>query len=144
MLLERGITGFFDIDVCPLGENNYRAFKQACYSFCMNFGNLKNVCNPDNTNYFYAHFAFGRQNMYILLNKYYPIVAFTNELTMNEKSFINIEENLYVLANYNMVGAEILNAAFTYSEHNLSKAELKQVKYWNPTSIGNIIFNEWD
>ena len=43
-----------------------------------------------------------------------------------------------------MVGAEILNAAFTSSEHNLSEVELKQIKYWNPTSIGNIIFNEWD
>ena len=144
MLLERGITGFFDIDVCPLDQNNYSAFKKACYLIHIGFWELNNVCNPDNTNYFYAHFAFGRQNMYILLNKYYPIVAFTNELTMNEKSFINIEENLYVLANYNMVGAEILNAAFTYSEHNLSKAELKQIKYWKPTSIGNIIFNEWD
>lgn len=144
MLLEKGITGFFDIYSDPLGEINYSAFKQACYSIRMDFCNLNNVCNPDNTNYFYSHFTFNGQNLYILLNKYYPIVAFTNELTMNGKTFIDFKENSFVLASYNMVGAEILNAAFTSSEHNLSEVELKQIKYWNPTSIGNIIFNEWD
>lgn len=110
----------------------------------MDFWNLNNVCDPDNTNYFYGHFTSNRQDLYILLNKYYPIAAFTNELTMNKKTFIDISENLYILGNYDIVRAEILNAAFTYSEHNLSKAELHQIKYWNPTSIGNIIFNEWD
>lgn len=144
MLLEKGITGFFDIDVCPLGENNYRAFKQACYSFCMNFWNLKNVCNPDNTNYFYAHLTFNGQNLYILLNRYYPIIAFTNDLAMNQKTFVDISEDINVFVNYDIIKADVLNSPFTYSEHNLSKAELKQISYWNPTSVGNIIFNEWD
>ena len=143
MLLKRGITGFFNVDAGSLEENDYTAFQQICYSIIhINNWHLINVCNPDHTNYFYAQFISNKQNLYVLLNKYYPIAAFTNELTMNEKTFIDVPENLYM--NYDIVGAEILNSPFTDSQHNLSKAELEQIRYWNPISVGNIIFNEWD
>ena len=144
MLLNRGITGFFDVNSHTLNENDFITFKKILYSIHINEWNLIEICNPNNTNYFYANFTYNGHNLYILLNKYYPIIAFTNELTLNEKLFIDISESLIYFSNYDVVGAETLNSEFTNYEHNLSKIELEQIKYWNPISVGNIIFNEWD
>ncbi|WP_295071489.1 hypothetical protein [Ruminococcus sp.] len=144
MILKRGITGFFDGDNCSLTENGYMAFKQVCYCIQTNTTNLLDICKPDNANYFYAHFNTYGKELYVLLNKYHPIIAFTNELTFMNKVFINVPENHVYFMNYDIVSADILNSPFTNIEYDLFKVELEQIKYWNPTSIGNIIFNEWD
>ncbi|MBQ6041104.1 MAG: hypothetical protein IJL32_10065 [Oscillospiraceae bacterium] len=144
MILKRGITGFFDADI--FAENDFTAFKQVCYCIQTNTAHfhLLDVCRPDHANYYYAHFHTNGQDFYMLLNKYYPLVAFTNELAFTNKVFINVSENAVYLMNYDTVNADILNAPFIDIEHDLSKAELAQIKYWNPASVGNIIFNEWD
>lgn len=144
MILKRGITGFFDVGDCPLAENDYSAFKQVCYSIRAKNRELLDICRPNNTNYFYAQFTSDGQNFYVLLNKYYPVIAFTNELTFMNKAFVDFTEISSYFTGYDMVRAEVLNARFTNIEHDLSKAETEQIKYWEPISIGNIIFNEWD
>ena len=144
MILKRGITGFFDVDI--LVENDYKTFKQVCHCIQMNTTNfnLLDIYRPNSTNYFYANFNTNGQDFYILLNKFYPIVAFTNELTFMDKVFINVSKKPVYLMNYDIVNADILNSPFIDIENDLSKVELEQIKYYNPTSIGNIIFNEWD
>ena len=139
MLLERGITGFFNCE--PLEENDYTAFKRACYAV-RDYWDLRDIGRPDCANYFYAQFTADGQNLYLLLNRYYPVIGFTHALDLYEKTFIDVPEN--PVMNYDIVPAEILNAPFKNIKHNLSKGELKEIQYWNPISIGNILFNEWD
>ena len=48
-----------------------------------------------NTSYFYAHFIFDDNDLYILLNKYYPVIAFVQKLEINKK-FIDCQiMNIY-------------------------------------------------
>ncbi|MFC0213118.1 hypothetical protein ACFFK0_11745 [Paenibacillus chartarius] len=53
---------------------------------------------------------------------------------------------------YQVVCSDELNVLLRYSgaellldhKHELNKAELEQVKYWKPNTIGEIVFNFWD
>ena len=66
------------------------------------------------------------------------------EILEINKKFIDFNRmNVYFMG-YEMINANILNSEFTGKEHNLSPVELEQIKYWEPGSIGNIIYNEWD
>ncbi len=143
MILKRGITGFFDVQNEPLKELDLKAFKQVCYSARIDSLSLKQVCSPKYTNYYYAHFGNGKKDLYVLLNKIYPIVAFTDSFTF-EKRFIDIPESSALFWDYEIPGAVSLNSAFAYNDHELSEAELQQIRYWKPVSVGNIVFNDWD
>lgn len=148
MILKKGITGFFDVRDEIKDETGYYDFKKICYSIRMDNLKLLEVCNSDNaryfnTSYFYAHFILDDNDLYILLNKYYPVIAFVQKLEINKK-FIDCQiVNIY-FTDYEVINANTLNSEFTGKEHNLSPVELQEIKYWNPSSIGNIIYNEWD
>ena len=148
MILKKGITGFFDVRDESKDETGYYDFKKICYSIRMNNLKLLEVCNSDNaryfnTSYFYAHFILDDNDLYILLNKYYPVVAFVQKLEIDKK-FIDFKRINVYFTGYEIINANILNSEFTGKEHNLSPVELEQIKYWEPGSIGNIIYNEWD
>ena len=84
-----------------------------------------------------------KQEVYLLQNKYYPIIAMTKELSLYEKVFIDIIDPFRIIDG-EIISAEILNEAFDDTQYHLSNVELQQIRYWKPVSIGNIIFNEWD
>ena len=50
------------------------------------------VCAPDNASYYYARLVFGGNDIYILLNKYYPVIAFSHGIEMNNKTFFDDAE----------------------------------------------------
>jgi hypothetical protein len=35
-------------------------------------------------------------------------------------------------------------AGITLSSHSLDHAELEQISYWRPSTVGELIFNYWD
>lgn len=140
ILIKKGITGFHSIREALPAMNDYKNFRNICYSM-QNVLNRKiiDTDNPDYTNYFLTEFD---NKLYFLLNKYYPIAGFTNEISTPDKIFIDAEFDFFT--EYEIIPAVILNSGFKETENNLSQCELEQVKYYNPVSVGNIIFNEWD
>ncbi|MDE6851494.1 MAG: hypothetical protein K2J67_03265 [Lachnospiraceae bacterium] len=144
MFLGRGITGFFEHGNVFLEESAYSEFQQSCYGFRDKQWDMVCICNPDDTNYYYAIWKWKGQEIYLLKNKYYPVVAFTRGLRLNEKEFVNPPEPFPVPYGSDLVNAEILNTPWDGSRHHLSDGEIQQIQYWKPISLGNIIFNEWD
>lgn len=150
MLLEKGITGFFEYGYGIMPELDDTAFQRMCYTVRNKQWNMAGIFCQYHTNYFYAHFQ-GRydteqrekQEVYLLQNKYYPIIAMTKELSLYEKVFIDITDPFRIIDG-EIISAEILNEAFDDTQYHLSNVELQQIRYWKPVSIGNIIFNEWD
>lgn len=145
MLLEKGITGFFDARDGYLEESAFSEFKKYCYGFKVQGWDLADICNLDHISYYYAWWNVDGQKIYILQNKFYSYLAFTEELQQNEKVFIappnSFQDPLYG----KILSAEVLNDPWEEKKmHHLSNAELEQIRYWKPGSIGNIIFNEWD
>ena len=133
MILPAGITGFFHNSVMP--ELDFKKFQQYCYS--VRAFPVLEISNQKQNNYFCAKFP----DFYLLLNRYYPFAGVVKVLSA-EKIFITISFPEFF--EYEFLPAELLNHPFHFRNHQLSETELQQILYWNPVSVGNIIFNEWD
>ncbi len=146
MLLQKGITGFSDCRNPLQTTENFQLFKTICYTAAAAF-NAEIIEISDNQypqNYFSANILLNGKSICILLNRYYPIIGFTRELH-GSKYFIDCKELFSMLSyQYNVIACDRLNAPFDNCPHALDKCELQQIEYYRPTSIGNIIFNEWD
>ena len=68
---------------------------------------------------------------------------------LNEKiEFINksLDWKLPLFLKYTILNVEELNIKYCDKEveNHLNNAEIKQVLYWKPTTVGEVIFNFWD
>lgn len=143
MLLKPGITGFFEYGDTILEEGTYSEFRKLCYGFRDERWELAGTSQGEDTNYYYAWWNVEGEKRYLLRNKYYDIYAFTKGLQQNEKVFMDPPEPFSQYCE--TVSADILNEPWEEKEISLlAKAELEQIRYWKPLSVGNIIFNEWD
>ena len=76
-------------------------------------------------------------------NAYYPWIAFAKSYNFTKIKFI---ENPFSITDS---GICVLTLSELQQDwHNivgeLNKAELKQIEYWKPNTVGDIIFNFWD
>ncbi|MDE5619046.1 MAG: hypothetical protein K2I80_00775 [Ruminococcus sp.] len=145
ILLKRGITGFYEKGDLCLNETYFSEFVRICYLLqtVTNF-KIKSTVNTECASYFSAELTDGKSKIYFLLNKYYNVGGFTDNLIFGDKIFTDIDLDNNYLTECEIVPALVLNSAFSETAHDLSKCELEQVEYWKPFSVGNIIFNEWD
>ncbi|MDY0408816.1 hypothetical protein ACFFIS_04275 [Virgibacillus soli] len=152
MLLRAGITGFQP--TISIGESG---FKTVCYSsFGSNgvdivegLGSMKN--------FYECIIKLKNKRVHVLLNSHYPFVAFTSSREADEHNlpFINdIELSKTFNQYYKVLCLEQLNEPLKYTqqgkniiiknENTLHQDELKQLTYWKPKTVGEIVFNYWD
>lgn len=144
MRLPKGITGFInDIEETIDGQQ----FKKICYEVLREAEGevLKWECPLYPHNYFKVHILLKGELFYILLNEYYPYLAFVKKWDGNGIDFTDLPTltrgfNEY----YTVLTKKVLNLPFSKNEHDLEEIELRQVAYWQPYSIGDVIFNCWD
>lgn len=96
-------------------------------------------------NYFKVHIRLKGELFYILLNEYYPYLAFANKCEHIVIEFTDLPAftkgfNEY----YTVLTKKELNLPFFKKKHDLEEVELRQATYWQPRSIGEVIFNCWD
>ena len=94
-------------------------------------------------NFYSAEIKTERGRFYLLENAYYPWIAFAKSYNFTKIKFI---ENPFSITN---AGICVLTLSELQQDwHNivgeLNKAELKQIEYWKPNTVGDIIFNFWD
>ncbi len=145
MILKKGITGFFDCKDSPVPEMDFKIFKTLCHTIdnCTQWKFIHINSNPDG-NYYSAEFKTSSGIIYLLLNKHYPIIGFTQQLNIGDIVFTDNNDISYLLGNYEIVSADILNGWIDDVVNELSEVEQSQVEYWNPSSVGNVVFNSWD
>lgn len=146
MNLSNGITGFRSSTDKELPVTDLVEFKQLCYSFIRQIGGIVNSYNHDTSqqNYYTMEYNYLGKSIRILLNHHYPLLAFASSL--GRPTFIDVPEiSIKFMPYYTVLTKEYLNSPLT-PEHlsALSKAELTQISYWNPKTVGEIIFNKWD
>ena len=96
-------------------------------------------------NYFRLVIKIGEETTSILLHEYFPYVSFANYENMLQIQFLDHEDLLNEWKPYyTVLETTFLNKPFNNNEHDLSKIELKNEKYWGQNSIGEVIFNCWD
>lgn len=92
-----------------------------------------------------VEFLLQEDRVFILLNAHHPFLGFAEaveqHLTFHDIPNLAKRFSPY----YTVLSKKELNQPIR-EEYliNLAKAELEQLSYWNPKTVGEIIFNFWD
>ena len=95
------------------------------------------------------------KHLHILLNVHYPFIAFAIDVEYGKITFIDEPELFNQFSPfYNVLDTKELNApvllrlgskkSIVQNENELNSVELKQIAFWKPEIIGDLIFNYWD
>ncbi|MBN9524366.1 hypothetical protein J0H58_38605 [bacterium] len=154
MILPCGVTGFCDRTTAPPPNTDVRAFRGHCYEAarCVR-GTVVSFTNPYpgvTDNYAVAVLDTAAGAVAVLLNAHHPIVAFADPKGVTGSSFEF--RDVPALADYfGGLGVYTVATAAGLNERpaaahlrDLSPAELKRVKYFEPRRVGEIVFNFWD
>lgn len=126
-------------------------FKAACYEAARLVGEeVSRIRSPNVTpNFFSATIGNDSHKSAILGNLAYPIVAFATEVDERQwlHSFIDRPDlaEVFRTRGYECPdAAELMSRVGEADLKSLRETELKDIKYWNPGTIGEIVFNYWD
>lgn len=157
MILREGITGFRDAKSEQIPLVDQKQFKQLCFSVLPRLeGGFVGFIDPCcHGNFIDVKVSLRDTKLHILLNKYYPIIAFASNVEFGSVTFIDnpiLSEQFS--SSYRVLSCRELNKPISLNggskecllknENELNQAELEQVAYWKPRTMGEIIFNQWD
>ena len=146
MILPRGITGFWNGDTAPPFLDG-KAFCQMCYSIALENGGTVTELDTDiyPRNFYSAKLSRYDQSVFILQNIHYPYVAFAQWDASGEFILAGQPEWLRLPEEaVRFLSLAELNQDWHNLCGELSPEELEQIHYWNPQTVGEIIYNTWD
>ncbi len=147
MILPRGITGFWGTDTAPPPHLDEKAFCQMCYSIAMENGGVVTEVDTDTAarNFYSAKLSRYDQSVFILQNIHYPYIAFAQRDAASRFVLISPPDWLQLSADpVRDLSPNELNQDWHGLCGELNPEELEQIRYWNPQTVGEIIFNTWD
>lgn len=147
MILPRGITGFWGTDTAPPPHLDEKAFCQMCYSIAMENGGTVAELDTDTYPRNFYSFQIRRHDnaIYILQNVHYPYAAFVQRDAFGGFVLTGQPEWLRLpIGSVHFLSLAELNRDRSGLCGELSPEELDQIRYWNPQTVGEIIFNTWD
>lgn len=146
MLLPRGITGFFAPGGPPPAPQPVKPFQQLCHWMARENGGRFLSLDPSlaEKNFYAAHMEFRRVPIYLLLNAYAPYCAFAQSLEHNTVVFLEPPAAALPPSGYRLLSLKELNKDCREAAQALGEAELEQIRYWKPRTVGEVVFNFWD
>lgn len=146
MILPKGITGFRSIKDKELPLMDSIQFKQLSHTFVRELGGeMKGFSEHfSHQNFYSIEYMLHRKSYFVLLNCHHPFLAFSARWV--EFTFLDVPAmKTKYKPHYTVLTKDYLDTPIT-SEHlsSLSKAELEQISYWRPKTVGEVIFNNWD
>jgi hypothetical protein len=157
MQLPKGVTGFYDRGEAAPPIVDTRVFTAVCHDAMRSIGGkvLKKVLKVDEImmfrNYYRAHIQLANGTVrQIVCNKHHPLLAVALEATEVEgyPQFIDepaLASAFGALGIFEVLSTQVLDAVpDVVNTALLGKEELKQIDYWRPEAIGQILFNYWD
>mgnify|MGYP000463521491 FL=1 len=147
MILSRGITGFWSVNTAPLPLLDEKAFCQMCYSIALENGGTVTEVDTDTAarNFYSAKLSRYNQSVFLLQNIHYPYVAFAQRdasgrfVLTQQPEWIRLSESPVQFLRF-----DELNQDWRSLRGELSPEELEQIRYWDPQTVGEIVFNTWD
>ena len=147
MILPRGITGFWSVNTAPPPFLDEKAFCQMCYSMALeNSGTVTELdTNKYPRNFYSAKLSRYDQSIFVLQNVHYLYVAFAQRDDSDQFVFTSLPEWLQLPdGTMRFLSLDELNQDWRGLCGELSPEELEQIRYWNPQTVGEIVFNTWD
>lgn len=147
MILPRGVTGFWSVNAAPLPLLEEKAFCQMCYSIALENGGTVTEVDTDTAirNFYSAKLSRYDQSVFLLQNIHYPYAAFAQRDTSGGFIWISQPEWLQLPeGSVRFLSPSELTRDWHDLRGELSPEELEQIHYWNPQTVGEIVFNTWD
>ena len=147
MILSRGITGFWSVNTAPLPLLDEKAFCQMCYSIALENGGTVTELDTDTTarNFYSAKLSRYDQSVFLLQNIHAPYAAFAQRDASGRFVLTQQPEWIRLLESpVQFLRFDELNQDWRGLCGELGSEELEQIRYWNPQTAGEIIFNSWD
>ena len=154
MKLRPGITGFFESrEWKTLPAYSIRDFKQLVHAAAEGLGwAVASVTAAGTTpNFHVAHIEPPKRQVFILGHSNFPIVAFAEQVAEIDQRLRFVDEPELaseisrLFPDVAIASSVELNRSIT--EHDLSQlgpADRRQIMYWKPRTIGQLVFNWWD
>lgn len=147
MILPRGITGFWSANTAPLPLLDEKAFCQMCYSIALENGGTVTELDTDTYpgNLYSAKLSRYDQSIFLLQNIHDPYAAFAQQdasgrfVLTQQPEWLRLPEGTV-----RFLSPAELNRDWHGLCRDLSLEELEQIRYWNPQTVGEIIFNTWE
>lgn len=146
-MLPRGITGFWGADTEPPPFLDEKAFRQMCHALARKNGGTVTEVDTDTAarNFYLAEIRRYDASVFLLQNIHYPYAAFAKRdpsggfVWTRKPEWLQLPEGqVYFLS------PDELNQDWRGLCRELSPEEQEQIHYWNPQTVGEIIFNTWD
>ena len=147
MMLSRGITGFWGVntDVPPFLDES--AFRRMCHALARENGGAVTEVDTDTAvrNFYSAKLSRYDQSVFLLQNIHYPYIAFAQRDAASRFVLISPPDWLQLSDDpVRVLSPNELNQDWHGLCGELSPEELEQIHYWNPQTVGEIVFNTWD
>ncbi|WP_169089680.1 hypothetical protein [Paenibacillus sp. PL91] len=156
MLLRDGISGFYNTEI-DISLTDTSHFKKLCYALANHVGGkLLNVSEPQETNFYCADIQINGKEIHILLNGIYPLIAIASRVEYMNILFID-DQTISIgieaySTEYRVLQLRELSEQIQLddrknklrNENTLNEKELKQIFYWKPKTVGEVIYNHWD
>ena len=147
MILQRGITGFWNVNTEPPPFLDEKAFYRMCHALAWKNGGVVTEVDTDTAkrNFYSAKLSRYDRSVFILQNIHYPYIAFAQRDAASR--FVLIRPRDWLLLSddpVRVLSPNELNQDWRGLCGELSLEELEQIRYWNPQTVGEIIFNTWD
>lgn len=147
MLLPRGITGFWSVNANQPPFLDEKAFRRMCHALARENGGTVAEVDTDTAsrNFYSAKLSRYDQSIFLLQNIHYPYAAFAQRDADGRFIFTGPPEWLRLPERtVRFLSPAELNQDWRNLCGELSPEELEQICYWNPKTVGEIIFNTWD
>ena len=147
MILPRGITGFRSVNTEPPPFLDEKAFYRICHALARENGGVVTEVDTDTAarNFYSAKLSRYDQSVFILQNIHYPYAAFAQRDTSDGFIWISQPEWLQLPeGSVRFLSPSELTRDWHDLCGELSPEELEQIHYWNPQTVGEIVFNTWD
>ena len=147
MILLRGITGFGSINTLPPLFLDEKAFCRMCHALARENGGAVTELDTDTypRNFYSAKLSRYDQSIFLLQNIHYPYAAFAQRDTSGGFIWISQPEWLRLPEiPVRFLNLAELNQSWRGLCGELAPEDLEQIRYWNPQTVGEIVFNTWD
>ena len=147
MILPRRITGFWSVNTAPLPLLDEKAFRQMCRVLARENGGTVAEVDTDTAarNFYSAKISRYDKSVFVLQNVHYPYTAFAQRDTSGGFVLTGQPEWLQLSEDpARFLSLAELNQDWSGLCGELSPEELEQIRYWNPQTVGEIVFNTWD
>lgn len=151
LALPRGVTGFRGHQSEPLPKTDPQVFAMICYEVARTISGRVGAITPPGVtpNFHSAVIVHGGKQVMLLGHQHAPFLATAAPASGNASIIFVDDPRIHAALNppgpFRLLTLSELQTPLNLADlAALDHAELVQINYWKPNTVGELIFNYWD